>query len=264
MKKMNPQGPTVVHRHELQMTSGLEVDGVWRNAGAVYTMRGHPVLDRIVPASWSVSWTTLPDQTPLDPHLHPIESYVAIVNGRARLTGQQQLLVEAGTVVQVPPWHLHGFSCVENKTFWAITWQRSPQSLFYEENHVYFETSPAVKERFNSPKGKKDLQQQVTLHRSQTLPTDDMMKFRSSSMTPEFFAVDLATKESVQVQTFGPTLIFATASSCSITTSSTADSTQHQLVEGDTFAFSGVDFQNGLRLQRGSPNAQVGILVFPN
>lgn len=260
---MNPQVPTIVHRHELQMTSGLEVDGVWRNAGAVYTMRGHPILDRIIPAHWSVSWTTLPDQTPLDPHLHPIESHVAIVNGRARLTGQQQLLVDAGTVVQVPPWHLHGFSCAEDKTFWAITWQRAPQSLFYEESLVYFETSEVAKERLRSHKSHHD-KQQVVLHRSQTLPTDDMMKFHSKSMTPEFFTIDLTTKDSVQLQTFGPTLIFATVSSCDIAVNSTADSTQHQLVEGDTFAFSGVDFQNGLRLQRGSPNAQVGILVFPN
>ncbi len=253
---MNPQVPTIVHRHELQMTSGLEVDGVWRNAGAVYTMRGHPILDRIIPADWSISWTTLPDQKPLDPHLHPIESHVAIVNGRARLTGQQQLLVDAGTVVQVPPWHLHGFSCVdEEKTFWAITWQRSPQSLFYEENLVYFETSEVAKERLGSHHDK----QQVVLHQAQTIPLDVTMKLRPKSMTPEFFAVDLSTKDSVQVQTFGPTLIFATVSNSDVS----IGSTRHQLAEGDTFAFNGVDLQNGLRLHRGSHNAQVGILVFP-
>ncbi|MBK7890197.1 MAG: cupin domain-containing protein [Bdellovibrionales bacterium] len=252
---MNPQVPTVVHRHELQMTSGLEVDGVWRNAGAVYTMRGHPVLDRLIPPDWSVSWTTLPDHRPLDPHLHPIESHVAIVNGRAHLTGQQQLLVDAGTVVQVPPWHLHGFSRVEDKTFWAITWQRSPQSLFYEDGLVYFETSDAAKGRINSDTKK----QHVALQRCQILPADDAIKFRAKAITPEFFTIDLATKASVKIQTLGPTLIFATVSDSEVS----MGSKRYTLTEGDTFALDSGNPRNELHLRRRSPDAHIGILVFP-
>lgn len=250
--------PVLVRRDALPVTFGMEVDGLWRNAGAVYSLRGVPALDAVIPPMWSVSWNTLPELKPLLPHLHPIESHIAIVQQRARLTGQQQALIEPGFVVRVPPWHLHGFECGDNKPFWAITWQQAEHSLFCTDDSttcerlVYFEDSAEAQEQ-------QDKSAAVEVQDRCCNRVNSPLTIRAERGSPTFYYVDFTTMDSIQLCTQGPTLVFGAAETVAVTLNGQVQS----LGEGDTFATAGICGDDEFVITRQSPESRIGILVFP-
>ena len=106
--------PHVLRRNDIRPLHGAMINGIWRGAGAVYPVRapektsGPDVWSEVLQPGWSISWTTLPNHEILDSHYHPVISYVAIVKGRAQLIGQQTGFVDAGSIIRIPAWHLHG------------------------------------------------------------------------------------------------------------------------------------------------------------
>lgn len=130
-------------RERIKPITGVSLGGIWRSAGAVYPIApladSHPLWKDILPQGWSMSWNTLPRGEVLEPHYHPVESFIAIVKGKARLTGQQERDVSVGNVLRVPAMHYHGFSTIDDAgSFWAITWQALSHSLYTGEDPNVF------------------------------------------------------------------------------------------------------------------------------
>ncbi len=130
----------VIPKSSLAVVNGIEVNGVWRPAGVVRDFKSAPEFAQVLKDRVSLSWVTLKDLAPLEPHVHPIESFVAIVRGQARLIGQENLVVESGQVVRIPAGHWHGFEAVDELGFEGLSWQSASNHLFGDgpERLVYF------------------------------------------------------------------------------------------------------------------------------
>lgn len=245
-----------ISRLALPVSKGIAINGLWRNGGEVYAFHDEPGYQALFsnPAPWALSWTTLPDGKDLDPHYHPFESYVAIVQGRALLTGllptssavQPLMPVEAGQLVQIPPWCLHGFRCQTEKPFWALSWQRSKKSLFFEDEisevpAVIFPGDPAESQRLASPES-------VTIlnGRTEGVPGDSLPQFR-------FYEFAMDRKKSIQFARNG--LLFVTSSKVQVELNGAA----FELIEGDALPlYSG----QSIVATRQDPTATIATLQF--
>ncbi len=255
----------VITRGSLSVSNGMTINGVWRNAGAVYTFAGHPGFKQILPArndsEWALSWTTLPDGMDLQPHYHPFESHVAIVQGRAILTGESDLAVrtvEAGEFVRVPPWCLHGFRCENKKPFWALSWQRADRSLFFagqkgETTDVVFPGDPNAPAAFD-PSIRPVFQNGRVLNGSSSM-TIQSQQFSELESRPKFQFFDFSTTEAAIVEFKSGGLMIATSAGVKFE----YDGEIVELSEGDSFP---VISSHPLRVSRTSPLATIATLQF--
>ncbi len=213
-------------RDEISPLLGATINGVWRGAGAVYPVQvpENPSLrgawEKVLLPGWSVSWTTLPKHEVLDSHYHPVVSYVAIVKGRAQLIGQQSGFVDAGSVVRIPAWNLHGFKTVAGQDpFWALTWQPLKNSLFTgsEPNVLYpgDEGAPA----------EPDARIRADIVQARVRPFGD----KSLPGSPEFEFFDLSVEKQVQLQVAGRAVMFLVSGSASVETATSV----YEMKEGD-------------------------------
>ena len=119
-----------VSRKDLNIQTGALIDGIWRAAGIIQDLRTNPALNKFIPAGTAITWVSLENLKPLDVHVHPIESFVAIVRGRAKVRGENELILDEGQVVRIPRGRWHGFESVDQNGFWGIAWQFAETHLF--------------------------------------------------------------------------------------------------------------------------------------
>ena len=120
-----------MHRASLNEINGIEVDGNWHSAGIVKDTRSSAEIRTRLPLDLSLSWVTLKDNENLEPHFHPIESYVAILKNCAFFHGDKLIPLETGDVVCIPSNMLHSFSKGPiDSPFWGIAWNTTLGHLF--------------------------------------------------------------------------------------------------------------------------------------
>ncbi|MBN8540112.1 MAG: cupin domain-containing protein [Deltaproteobacteria bacterium] len=256
-KAFRPLDEQVIARSALRVSTGMTINGVWRNAGAVYTFSGHPGGSEILcdgkEADWALSWTTLPDGKDLEPHYHPFESHVAIVQGRAVLTGERHATfrtIEAGGLVRIPPWCLHGFRCENSKPFWALSWQRANRSLFFagdrgEAADVVFPGDP-------SAPAVPDFTLEAFVQNGRTPASEPVS---SLDQRPKFQFFDFTNKNDVVVEIEGPAFIFATSGGVHLE----LPEGMVELREGDALP---VEASRTVKVVRKSPLSAIATLQF--
>lgn len=222
--------PHVLRRNDIRPLHGAMINGIWRGAGAVYPVRapektsGPDIWSEVLQPGWSISWTTLPNHEILDSHYHPVISYVAIVKGRAQLIGQQTGFVDAGSIIRIPAWHLHGFKTVPGQEpFWAITWQPLQNSLFTGEdpNVLYAGDEGAPAEP--------DPRIHAEIVQSRVKPFAD----KKLPAAPKFEFLDLSIEKKRQLQIAGRAILFCVSGRVSVTTSANT----YEIKEGDMVPF---------------------------
>lgn len=120
----------VFSRSEMKLVKGAHIEGIWRAAGLIYDFRSIPSLDRFIPTGVAITWVSLENLEPLDKHVHPIESFVAIVKGRAKVAGETDMQLDEGQVVHIPAERWHGFDAVDKIGFQGLAWQFADTHLF--------------------------------------------------------------------------------------------------------------------------------------
>lgn len=120
----------VFSRTDMKLTKGAQIDGVWHAAGLIYDFRSIPSLDRFIPAGIAITWVSLENLEPLEPHVHPIESFVAIMKGRAKVAGEKEMYLDEGQVVHIPAERWHGFDAADRVGFQGLAWQFADTHLF--------------------------------------------------------------------------------------------------------------------------------------
>jgi quercetin dioxygenase-like cupin family protein len=218
------------NRNDIQPMLGATINGVWRAAGAVYPVRVPEssaqagLWSRVLLPGWSISWTSLPNHEVLDSHYHPVVSYVAIVKGRAQLIGQQTGYFDAGSVIRIPAWHLHGFKTISGQDpFWAITWQPLAHSLFTEtEPNVFYpgdEGAPA----------EPDPRICAEISQARIRPFVD----QDAAGAPQFEFIDLSTEKKRRFEVAGRAVLCCVSGRACVKT----DSSEIEMKEGDMVPF---------------------------
>lgn len=135
-----------VSRKDLDIQNGAVIDGVWRDAGIIQDLRAHQELNHFIPAGLAITWVSLKNLAPLDVHIHPIESFVAIMRGRAKVRGEDELILDEGQVAHIPSGRWHGFEAVDENGFWGVAWQFAETHLFDATSRrlVFFPGEPVV------------------------------------------------------------------------------------------------------------------------
>lgn len=132
----------IISRESLSEINGLAVNGVWHDAGRVMDFRSDSTMSHYLPKNVSLSWVSLKDLNPLEPHFHPIDSYVAILENEACFIDQKKSNLKVGQVVQIPSQSLHSFASIDSRTFfWGLAWNRTSGHLFKDnqgERLVFF------------------------------------------------------------------------------------------------------------------------------
>jgi len=248
----------VIARSSLRVSTGMTINGVWRNAGAVYTFAGHPSISEILcddkDRDWALSWTTLPDGRDLEPHYHPFESHVAIVQGRAILTGDAQSkirTVEAGDFVRIPPWCLHGFRCENSKQFWALSWQRADRSLFFAGDRG--DVADVIFPGDSSAPSEPDFSLEALVQSGRALKAEPL---QSDDQRPKFQFYDFANISEVVVELKSRSVIFATSAGVRVELPEGVV----ELSEGDALPVVGTS--RSVKVIRKSPLSAIATLQF--
>ncbi|MGE8176480.1 cupin domain-containing protein [Pseudomonas fluorescens] len=121
----------VISRNDINAINSVVIGGALHSLGVVKIFAQHPALARFIPpkSELAISWVRLEKDQELSVHQHPEPSLILICDGSGKTLGDTERNIEAGDMVLVPPYSLHGFKGT-NDGFWALSIQFNGKSLY--------------------------------------------------------------------------------------------------------------------------------------
>ncbi|HVA14327.1 MAG TPA: cupin domain-containing protein [Stellaceae bacterium] len=122
----------LVRRDDVPSMRTIIVDGVEHWLGHVKDFMKNGNLADFLPKDnrISMAWVRLEAGEELDPHVHPVDSMILIVEGSARTTGDKHAVMNAGDALLVPQRKPHGFVGLPPNGFWGLSIQFDSRGLY--------------------------------------------------------------------------------------------------------------------------------------